>query len=159
MSIQVDSPYLSADQFEKVLKPLNLNLSIEDKQELLDRATADLEAELVKRFVVPLVKAEGGTFEDAAGYSKNIVVTALKSRIKSVAGIDKNRNVVVEQGQRFVDLHKQEFDGRIKLLLDPTRHFDFMLQPQAQDAIDPYQHIGIARADNSPHRRPDWDAF
>jgi hypothetical protein len=159
VSLQVDSPYLTPEQFEKVIKPLNLNLSTEDKQELLDRAAADLEGELVKRFIVPLQPAAGGSFDSCQPYSKNIVVTAIKSRIKSLAGIDKNRNVVVEQGQRFVDLHKQEFDGRMKLLLDPHRNFDFMPQPQAKDAIDPVQSIGVARADNRPHRVPDWDAL
>lgn len=157
--IQVDSPYLTPDQFEQVIKPLNLDLSVYEKQELMDRAAADLEAELVKRFVIPLVSVSGGAFENAQNYSRNVVVTALKSRLKSLAGIDKNRNVVVEQGQRFVDLHKQEFDGRIKLLLDPHRHYDFMLQPQAKDSIDPIQDLCVSRADDRPHRVPDFDAI
>ena len=159
MSSDIDSQYISSDQFEKVLKPLNIALNSEDAQELLDRATADLEAELVKRFVVPLQGASSA-YAKAAPYSVNVVVTALKSKIKSLAGIDKNRNIVLEQGQRFVDLHKGEFDSRMKLLLDPHRKFDFLLQPQAQDAMDPVQDIGgLARADNRLEREPDWDAL
>jgi hypothetical protein len=159
MSFQIDSIYITDDQFQAVLKPLNVKLSDDDQQELLDRAVADLEGELVKRFAVPLLAGSGGAYESAKAYSRNIVLTAIKSRIKSLIGIDKNRNVVVESGQRYIDLHKVEFEGRIKLLLDPTRKFDFQLQPQAEDAIDPIQSIGVARADNRLHLEADSDAF
>jgi len=159
MASEVESPYLTPQQFDDTIKPMNLDLSPDEKQELLDRATADLEGELCKRFIVPLKSGAGGAYATAQAFSRNIVTTALRSRIKSLAGVDKNRNVVVDQGQRFIDLHKGEFDGRIKLLLDPTRHFDFQLQLQAQDAIDPIQSIGVARADNRPHRVPDYDAL
>ncbi|MGZ3686696.1 MAG: hypothetical protein ACXWPM_00015 [Bdellovibrionota bacterium] len=156
---KVDSIYLTDDQFQAVLKPLNVELSDEEQQELLDRAVGDLEGELVLRFVVPLRSGAAGDYASAQAYSRNIVLTALKSRIKSLVGIDKNRNVVVEQGQRYIDLHKIEFDGRIKMLLDPHRKFDFQLQPQAQDAIDPIQSIGVARADNRLHLDIDGDAI
>jgi hypothetical protein len=154
----IESQYIDDSQFQKVLKPLNVNLSDEDQQDLLDRAVADLEGELCKRFVVPLRSGGGGPFSSAQDFSRNIVLTSLKSRIKSLIGIDKNRNVIVEQGQRYIDLHKSEFDGRMKLLLDSTRHFDFKLQIQAQDAIDPIQTVGIARANNRPCRVVDPDA-
>jgi hypothetical protein len=155
----VDSIYITDEQFRKVIKPLNLELEGEEAQELLDRAVADLEGELVKRFIVPLAAGTGGPFETAQPYSRNMVLTALKSRIKSLAGIDKNRNVIVEQGQRYIDLHKVEFDGRVKLLLDPNRHFDFQLQPQAVDAIEPIQAVGLGRTDAHLRTQVDHDVF
>lgn len=159
MGLQVDSPYISDKQFHAVLEPLNVNLSNEQLQELLDRAVGDLEGELVLRFIVPLLSAASAPFDQVQSYSKNIVLTALKSRIKSLVGIDQNRNVIVEQGQRYIDLHKVEFDGRIKLLLDPKRTFDFKLQSQAEDSIEPIASIGLGRADNRLHTEIDPDAI
>lgn len=155
----IESPYITDDQFRKILKPLNVTLGDEDQQELVDRAEAALEAELVERFLVPLQKAGGGDFGSAPDYSRNIVLSAIKAQIRSLLGIDKNRNVIVEQGQRYIDLHKGEFNGLMKALLDPKRDFKLALQAQAVGGLEPIQQVGIARANNRPKRVIDPDAI
>lgn len=155
----VPSQYITEQQFMGVLRPLNVNLGDDDLQDLLDRAVADLEGELVLRYNVPLLAASGAAYSSAQAYSTNMVITALKAKIRSLVGVDKNRNVIVEQGQRYIDLHEKEFANRIKLLLDPKRTFDFQLNPQAVDSIVPIEHVGIARASDRPQRVPDFDAL
>lgn len=155
----IDSIYITDDQFRKVLKQLNVELNEEGQQELIDRAAGALEAELVQRFLVPLQNKGGGQFSAAPPFARNIILTAIKSQIRSLIGVDQNRNVVVEQGQRYIDLHKGEFNALMKCLLDPKREFGFQPQAQADGAITPIQSVGIARADNRPRRVLDHDAI
>jgi hypothetical protein len=155
----VDSQYIEDSQFQKILSKLNVDLSSEDQQDLLDRAVGALEAKLVQRFVVPLKEKSGGAYAGAPAYARNVVLSALKEQIRSLAGIDQNRNVVIEQGQRYIDLHKGEFNSLTKDLLDSTRDFGFKLQPQAVGALEPIQELGLARANNHPRRVIDPDAI
>lgn len=155
----IQSIYITNDQFLAVINPLNINVGETEQQELLDRAEAALEAKLVERFLVPLCNESGGSFESAPKYSKNVVLTALKEQLRSLVGVDKNRNVIVDQGQRYIDLHKGEFNSLVKDLLDPKRDFKLGLQPQAKGSMEAVQQVGLARADNQPHRVRDFDAF
>lgn len=155
----IESPYITNDQFQKVLAPLNINLSETDQQELVDRASAALEAKLVERFIVPLRAAAGGPLSGAPDYARNVVLSAFKEQVRSLVGVDRNRNVIVEQGQRYIDLHKGEFNSLIKDLLDPKRDFQLQLQPQAVGGLEPIQQMGLARANNRPHRVIDPDAL
>jgi hypothetical protein len=155
----IESPYITDGQFQRILARLSITLDDEDQQDLADRAQAALEGELVERFIVPLRSAAGGAFEAAPAFSRNLVLSAMKSKLRSLIGTDQNRNVVVEQGQRYIDLHQGEFNGYVKSLKDPKRDFGLQLQPQAVGGLEPIQTLGVARADNHPHRVIDPDAI
>ncbi len=155
----IESIYITDTQFQRVLKPLDIRLDDEDQQDLIDRAEAALEGKLVERFIVPLRSLNGGAFASAPDYSRNIILSAIKEQIRSLISTDRNRNVTVEQGQRYIDLHKGEFNALTKDLLDPKRDFKLQLQPQAQGGMEAIQQVGIARADNRTRQVIDRDAF
>lgn len=140
--------YITEAQFEKVLKTLNVEYDDEDQQELLDRATGEMEADLAERFVVPLVEASGGSYASTPLWSRSKVMSALRAKIRQVIGADSNRNVVVESNQRFIDLHASEYTKQLKALLNPKIIFGFKMQGHADGAVTPIQSIGLARADN-----------
>lgn len=154
--MSVFNDYITESQFGGILDALNIELDADiDQQDILDRATGDLESELVERFVVPLVPDSGGAFSTAPSYARLKVLSALRAAIRRTIGQDKNVNIVVESTERYIDLHDKAFKDHVKTLLDPKKHYGFKMQTQADGAIDPIQSIGLARADNGPHIVPD----
>lgn len=150
--MSVFNDYITEAQFGGILDTLNIqNDSSIDQQDILDRATGDMESELVERFVVPLVAESGGAFSTAPSFARLKVLSALRAAIRRTIGQDKNVNIVVESTERYIDLHDKAFKDHIKTLLDPKKHYGFKMQDQADGAIDPVQTIGLARADNDPH--------
>jgi hypothetical protein len=151
---RIVSPYITDEQFEEVTEPLNLELGDRSRQELVDRAAAALEGALSERFIIPLVAEDGSAYKNAPAWCRNVVLSAIKAKIRQVAGADKNRNIVVEAGERFIDLHKNEFDGYVASMLSPKKPFGFKLAVQAQGAITPIQSVGLGRARNNFRVRP-----
>lgn len=154
--MSASNTYITAPQFKGILDTLNIqNMDDVALQDILDRATGDVEAELCERFLVPLVAKGGGDYSTAPPFARQKVLNALRAAVKKVIGEDKAANVVVDSTERYVDVNKASFDMHIKTLLNPKKHFDFSMQPQAEGSIDPIQSVGLARADNELHASPD----
>lgn len=149
------SIYITDDQFSTLLERLNVEFRGEsgedEKEELLDRAVGEFEGDMVERYVVPLESQVGGTFESAPDSTKRLVLSTIKAKIRHLLGTDKLRNVVVDGPQRFIDLHKSEYEGNVKRLLDPKKDFRLKLNQAAEGAVVPIQEMGIARADDKLH--------
>lgn len=143
--------YISRSEYEKVLSDLNVDteeeggLDNKGKNDLLDRAIGEMESDLVERFVVPL-QGLSGDYSTAPAYSTQKVLSCLKSKIRQIIGGDKQKNIVIDSTERFIDLKKSEYNGHIKDLLNHKRDFKFKLQEFANDtAVQPVQTIGVAR--------------
>ena len=151
------SRYISEDNFTKLIATLNLDdaESFDDdaKQDVVDRATADMESDLCKRFVVPLVdlSVSSPSYAGAPLFSRTKVTETLRCKIRQIIAYDLNKNngVVLESNQRFVDLHDTAYKRHIKDLLDPERVYGFKLNFQSVGSAEPLQTIGLSRADNS----------
>jgi len=149
-----DFRYISKDEFADVLEDLNIDedeeggFSKKRQRKLLARANGDLEADLVERFIVPLL-GTGGAYETAPDYSRQKVLNALISKIRQIIGLDKQKNLVIDSTERFIDLKLADYNRHIKDLLNAKRTFGFKLQSFASDgAVEPVQSIGVARGDN-----------
>ena len=147
--------YISKKAYLKVLEDLNIDQTEEggfdtfDENDLIDRAVGDLESDLVKRFVVPLVALSGGPYDSSPFYDKQKILNAIKSKIRQLIGDDKVKNIVIDSSERYIDLKKSSYKSDIKTLLDPERIYGFRLQTFADDgALNPVQQIGVARPDN-----------
>lgn len=143
--------YITKTNFLKMLVDLNVDATADggfgdvEQNELIDRAVGDLESDLVERFVIPL-QALKGDFASAPIYSKQKVLNALKSKIRQIIGGDKQKNIVVDSTERFIDLKLKEYNAHIKDLLNHKRDFKMKLQEFASDtAVQPVQTIGVAR--------------
>ena len=145
--------YLSAIQFKNILCDLNLESLDELRQvDLLARATGDLEADLSRKYVVPLIDANKVSYLSTPTFARNKVVNALRAKTKEIIGYDKNRELTgaIETTEKFINVHGLEYKEQLKVLLDPMIDFGFLLLAQAKDAQTPVQHIGLSRADNRP---------
>lgn len=147
--------YITQEQFDAVLKDLDAALSETQKQDLLDRATGDLEADLAQKFIVPLVPTAGGTYLQMTKnlnqkFAPNKVLNAMRAKIKEIFGYDKNRTLTgtIESTEKFINVHGIEYKEQIKGLINSMIVYGFKLQPQAEDAQTPVQHLGLSKANN-----------
>ena len=143
--------YISKTNFQKILSDLNVDATAEggfsdlEQNELIDRAVGDLESDLVERFIVPL-QALKGAYDTAPNYSRQKVLNAIKTKIRQIIGEDKQKNIVIDSTERFVDLQLSAYVRHRKDLLNFKRDFQFKLQAFASDtAVQPVQTIGVAR--------------
>lgn len=148
--------YITKAQYEDILKTLNVDFSDEDGGvdskkyvEILECAMGDLEADLVKRFVVPLIDKGGTSFKHAPLFAQRKVLNAMKNKIKQIIAKDKQKNIVIDTTERYIDLNKKDYDDDIKSLIDHERDFGFRLQGYSQEgAMQPVQSMGVGRPDN-----------
>lgn len=143
--------YLTQVQFKNILSDLNLESLEESRQvDLLARATGDLEADLSRKYVVPLISALNVSYVASPTFARNKVVNAMRAKVKEIIGYDKNRELTgsIESTEKFINVHGIEYKDQLKTLLDPMIDFGFLLLIQAQDSQTPVQHIGLSRADN-----------
>jgi hypothetical protein len=150
------SIYITDDQYDAILLSLNVTFTDDTHFDVLDRAVADFEGDMVERFTVPLAGV-GVPFSSVADFARNKALNAMKAKIRQILGNDNARNVVVESTQRYVDVQKSVYEDQKKALLDPKRIWGFQMQAQAQDAVTPIQSVGIARARNERREIPDCD--
>ena len=88
------SQYISRVQFDLVLAEINADtMSSVSKDDLLDRASADLEADLAEKFVVPLVSTTGGPYTGAPTFARNKLLNAMKAKIKELFGLLIRKNL------------------------------------------------------------------
>jgi small nuclear ribonucleoprotein (snRNP)-like protein len=153
--VSIENQYITETEYSWVINDLNLDVTDSKKEEILKRATADLESKLAKKFIVPLVAVQSGTnlaldYSSSPEFARMKILNALKAAIKSVIGFDQNRTLTgtIDSAERFMNVHADEFKSHMKDLLDPMVDFGFKLQPQAMNAQDPVQSIGLARANN-----------
>jgi hypothetical protein len=158
--LAIVSQYITDDQFSDVLARLNID-SMEDleRQELVDRAHGDLEADLCERFTVPLLTKDGTAYANAPAFARNKVLNAMKAKLRQIIGNDAARNLVLENTQRYVDVHGKDYKSHIEALNDPKRVYGFQLTEQAAGAMEPMQRMGLARADNKISVEVDSDPF
>lgn len=148
--------YITVTQYQGLLADLDYAECDDAKQQdLLDRATADLEADLSKKYTVPLTPFLGDTYLAMQGdpsrrWATNKVLNAIKSKLREIIGYDKNRNLtgVIESTQKFINVHSLEYKEQIKVLLDNDIVFGFVIQSYANDSQSPVQSLGLARSDN-----------
>lgn len=143
--------YLTAIQFRVILSDLNLESLDESRQvDLLCRATGDMEADLSRKYVAPLIDPLKISYLSTPSFARNKVVNAMRAKIKELIGYDKNRELTgsIESTEKFINVHEIEYNKHLKTLLDPMIDFGFLLLNQAKDAQTPVQHIGLSRADN-----------
>lgn len=147
----VTSIYITDPQFVAVLADLNIDsLGATEQQELLDRAIGDMEADLVERYIVPLLAENGGAFSTSPAYTRAKILNTIKAKIRQLIGIDKNRNLIIDSTQRYIDVHGKEYTDCMKVLLDPKKVFGLQQQTYAQGAVTPVQEMGLGVADNEP---------
>jgi len=143
--------YITKANFQKILKDLNVDATEEggfnetEQAELIDRAVGDLESDLVERFIVPLIGLSG-PFTSAPNYARQKILNALKTKIRQLIGEDKQKNIVIDSTERYIDLQLSAYNRHKKDLLNHKRNFELKLQPFASDtALQPVQTIGVAR--------------
>jgi hypothetical protein len=144
--------YIKRENFDWILQDLNFESCDEPKKkEILDRATGDLEADLSRKFIVPLIERFGGGYTATPQFAQMKVLNALKAKIKEVIGFDKNRTLTgtIDSTEKFINVHGIEYKDQIKGLLDPMIDYKFKLLNQAEESQTPVQHLGLARANNS----------
>jgi hypothetical protein len=169
----VQNQYINVYQFQGILDDLSLQgYSEQKKQDLLNRATADMESDLSKKFVVPLVFSVFG-FEVQStqstpynappaqyGFAPIKVLNALKEKIREIVGYDKNRNLLgtIENTQKFINVHGEQYTKLMGEIMAWDLDTGFLLNKYSTDAKTPIQHIGLARPDNSTHEDClDWN--
>ena len=88
--------YITKGNYVDLLTDLNIDSLADTKQnELLDRAVGEMESDLVERFVVPL-EALSGPFSTSPDYSRQKVLSTLKSKIRQIIGGDQQKNLTVD---------------------------------------------------------------
>lgn len=142
--------YITNQQFAFILEDLNLETSsVAKQQDLLDRATGDLESDLSEKFVVPLTGRGSVTYPLVQQFARMKVLNAIKAKIRELIGYDKARNLVIESTERFINTHEIEYKKHIKSLLESKIDFGFRLLNQAADgAREPVQFLGLAKPNN-----------
>jgi hypothetical protein len=162
--------YITKVQFDYIFTDLNYETSDETRKvELLDRATGDLEADLARKFVVPLIpQVSGMTYQQMLlqpnmKFAVNKVLNATKAKIRAIIGYEKNRNLTgtIDSTEKFLNVHETEYKECMKGLMDPMIDYGFLLLNQAQDAQTPVQHIALSKADNKidPYDNGDFGGF
>jgi hypothetical protein len=169
----VQNQYINTFQFQDILSDLSVQLNTFKQQELLNRATGELERDLSKKFVVPLVFSSVG-FEVASTvtipystppaqytFAVNVVLTTLKEKIREIVGYDKNRNLVgtIESTQKFLNIHGEQYSKMMKALVEDYEiDYGFQLQAWTVDAKTPIQHLALARGDDKTRvDEVDWN--
>lgn len=149
-------PYITDTEFADTLSDLEIQGQSDAKlQKLLDRTTGLVEGKLSKRFIVPLIAADGSAYSNAPAFARNLITNLFLASLRRIIGWDHNRNMVVDSTQRFIDVHKTEQKEILDDLLDPSTETGFKLKAYAENSIGPIQTIGLARADNKPSLEDD----
>lgn len=148
--------YISKDDFNDILEDLNVDTSedggLNPKQQirLLDRAVGEMEADLVKRFTVPLQGTNKTPYTTAPYFARQKILSTIKAKVRSLIGQDKMKNIVIDTTEKYIDLKEKSYAAHIKDLLDHERPFGFNLQPFATDgSLIPTQKVGVARTNDS----------
>jgi hypothetical protein len=145
------SQYITRAQYDSILAEVNGDtMSAPSKDDLLERASADLEADLAEKFVVPLVGTTGSAYSTTPTFARNKILNAMKAKIKELFGYDKNRELTgtIESTERFLNVHGGEYKNQIKQILNNKVEYGFKRLDQADDAQSPVQHIALSKADN-----------
>jgi hypothetical protein len=149
------NPYITREQFEFVVRDLNYEGGTDRMAELLARATGDLESDLARKFVVPLVPRGASRISSSPqaqnyAFANAKVLNAMKAKLRAIIGYDQNRNLTgtIENTEKFLNVHEIEYKNHIKDLLDNKIDFGFTLLGQAEDAQTPVQHLALSRANN-----------
>lgn len=145
------SQYITKAQFDLVLAEINADTMPQlSKDDLLDRSSADLEADLAEKFVVPLVSTTGGLYLSTPTFARNKVLNAMKAKIKELFGYDKNRELTgtIESTEKFINVHGMEYKAQIKQILNNKVEFGFKRLDQADDSQSPVQHIALSKAND-----------
>lgn len=161
----VQNQYINYKQLQEILDDLTYAPSETAKQDLLNRATSDMEADLSSKFQVPLVFSSVGfeTYSTVtipwttppAAYKFAIykVLSLLNEKIREIIGYNKNRNLLgtIENTQKFINVHGEEYKKLLNEFLDSDIYYGLQMQKWAVDSRTPIQHVALARADDDTH--------
>lgn len=142
-------PYLSTSELVKIFSAVNLDsLEENEMQEIICQAQGDMESRLNKRFAIPLRAKASQDLKSAPLFTQNKVKLTMKTALRNIIGQDYLRNSDLNQLGDYTGTQESILKGHVKDLLDFENDFCLELKPYAQDAVDPVQHVGIARANN-----------
>lgn len=148
--------YITNDDYQDILEDLNIDLSedggLSKKQQIrtLDRAIGEMEADLVKRFTVPLQGSNKTPYSTAPYFARQKILSTIKAKIRTLIGQDLMKNIVIDTTEKYIDIKDKNYRVHIKDLLDHETPFGFNLQSFADDgSLIPVQKIGVARPDDS----------
>jgi hypothetical protein len=145
--------YITSDQYQWVLNLLNFDPDGTDTvgpQMVLDRATAEMESDLSKKYVVPIVNNDGTDYTNSPISSQNRILTLLMEKLRVLIGYDLNRNISLGgvTTEMFIKTHEDKYQEILKSFLDYRVPYGFLLQPFAQGAQDVVQGGALSKADN-----------
>jgi hypothetical protein len=145
----INSIYITDTQIATVLTKLGITLGDAEVLDVYTRAAADLEGDLSYKYVVPLTVLNSA-YTAAPAFAINKVAQAMIYKIREVLAADNNRNtgVLLDNGQKYLDLNRIAYKNQIKDLLDPKLSFGFQLNANAVGSAEPVQSLGLARANN-----------
>jgi hypothetical protein len=152
--MSLNSNYISDDQVARIVTKLNLELTDDEISDVYNRAVGDLEGDLSVRFAVPLIGAGinnlGDVYSTATPWAINKIAQAMICKMRQIFAADNNRNtaVVLENGQRYVDINKTDYTALIKDLMDIMKVTGFQLNSFAEGSGEPVQTIGLGRAND-----------
>jgi hypothetical protein len=146
----ITCPYLSDAEIRKIYCAVNLDsLEDEDIQEDVNNATGDLESRLVSRFKIPLMAKGGGLLSTAPAMTVSKVKLAMKTSLRNIIAQEYMRNSDLNQLGDYSQSQAKMLADHVKVLMNPESDLGLDLQVYAQDSMEPVQHIGIAKANNS----------
>jgi hypothetical protein len=142
-------PYLSSAELLKIFSAVNLDsLEESEMQEIVMQAQGDMESRLNKRYCIPLRAKGGSELSSTPSFTQNKIKLTMKTALRNIIGQDYLRNSDLNQLGDYTSSQEAILKGHIKDLLDYENDFQLELKPYALDAVEPIQHVGIARANN-----------
>lgn len=141
------SEYISDEKINKIFDSLDLGLedvSLEDREDFVKEAEADLHRGVSERFVVPL-RHESGPFSSAPDFTKRSVESAMKALIRKCVADEHFKSSDENQTVSFRDLYYKKSGKYIKDLMNTNIVYHLKLSPSASE-FRPVQIIGIARS-------------
>lgn len=141
------SSYISDDEVNKVFDSLDLleDYTVDEIEEVVREAEADLHRGVAERFTIPLVAA-GGPFESAPSFSKTTVASAMKAMIRKVLADENFKSSDENQTTSYRDLYYKKANKYVKDLMNPKIDYKLKLSPVSDD-YQPVQIVGIASPD------------
>lgn len=143
------SSYLTSTELLSMFAEVNLDSLDEVKmQEVVSLGEGDMEGRLNKRFLIPLRAKNSSAITSAPIFAQQKIKIALRASIRNQIGTEYLRNSDLNNLGDYADRQARILADQVKTFLDYQNDFGLELKPYAQDAVEPVQHVGIARANN-----------
>lgn len=145
----INSYYLETEEIEEIFDDHGLSeLSLPKKERAVRQAIGMMESDLNKRFKIPLVGKGAQDFISAPEFTKMKVEILFRCSFLYVLGTKYMRNSDLADLGEFTADQLKQFGKHSKDMLDYQNDYNLELKPYAQDAVEPVQTVGIAKANN-----------